>query len=29
MRKAESLIQEEKDKCQKVESALRAVQTND
>ena len=29
MRKAEALIQEEKDKCQKVEAALRAVQTND
>ena len=29
MRKCESLIQEEKDKCAKVEAALRAVQTND
>lgn len=29
MRKSEALIQEEKDKCQKLESALKAVQTND
>ena len=29
MRKSESIIQEEKDKCQKLEAALRAVQTND
>ena len=29
MRKSENLIQEEKEKCGKVEAALRAVQTND